>query len=259
MGHMGHLTGSSTTLTPSLVTSSNSTGSLIGAGCNGQLVTSPTATTSSRSSQEQLADKYGRKYNLISFILLRKNDEYLVNEKFYFNDQYNYERVDYMVDQLDLTSLMSLFATPIDHHIDTMTTATASTNTPIFSVDGSFSPSPTRLCRLADYVNSYNCSIFVYTIRKLVEKWASFSSRKSSTRVRLGLMGSCDDLKAGGKQKKNKHRLAIARCIKFMFSREIRPSSYFLIDGDFPRRNVMHYAARYATKKDGKTKFKHTA
>lgn len=216
------------------VAGSNSTSSLIGGGGGGQHPfnsPSPSAQTtgSSRPSQEQLADKYSRKYNLISFILLRKNDEYLVNEKFYINDQYNYERVDDMIDRLDLVSLMTLFSTPIDDNNNN----TGNKNTGR---------------RLADYVNSYNSSIFVYTIRKLVEKWASLSRKNNN---RMGIVGNGGGAATNGSEnlrnvsKKNlKQRQAIVSCIKFMFSRDIRPSSYFLIDGDYPRRNIMHYAAR---------------
>jgi ankyrin repeat protein len=152
--------------------------------------------------QEQLVDKYGRKYNLISFILLRKNDEYLTDDKFYLNDQYNFEKVDYLVDKFDFVSLKTLYSTNI-------------TTTAI----GSSLPSNDRL---SNFINSYNCSIFVYTMRKLLEKLESTPLSKNT------------DL--------------IVDFIHFLFSKEIRPSTFYLIDGDYPRRNVMHYAARYDCK-----------
>lgn len=172
--------------------------------------------TTNRSPQEQLTDKYARKYNMISFILLRKNDEeYLVNESFYMKDQYKYERVDYLVEQLDLTALIDFF-----------------------------SPSSTSTDRLSNYVNSYNSSIFVYTIRKLLEKWEI--ATRTTTTISSGTTSTASSAintsnSSSGRTVKTK----LVRCIKFLFSKDIRPSSYFLIDGDYPKRNVMHYAARY--------------
>jgi hypothetical protein len=36
--------------------------------------------------------------------------------------------------------------------------------------------------------------------------------------------------------------------IKLLFSKNCRPNTYFLIDGDYPRRNIMHYASRFDCK-----------
>ena len=38
-------------------------------------------------------DKYDRKYNLVSFILLRKYDDFINEEKMYLNDQLLYNLV----------------------------------------------------------------------------------------------------------------------------------------------------------------------
>lgn len=194
-----------------------------------------TATTiATLTPEQQLAEKYGRKYNLISFFLLRKNDEfYMSDEQVYMHEQYMYERVEFYVEALDLASLMSLFATRVSLSSSSSCSSMRSSSDEVSCCarEGEGREQKHGCVRLSDYVNSYNCSLFVFTIRKLLEKWGAFRSSA------LNSEKSCKPIKR-----------ALARCIKFMFGEEIRPSSYFLIDGDYPRRNVMHYAARYDCK-----------
>jgi hypothetical protein len=136
-----------------------------------------------------LVEKYDKKYNLISFILLRKKDEFLHDNKFYLNDQSLYMKIEDYIERGCLKSLKSLFLNK--------------------KCVGS-----EELVNLANFTNSYNCNLFVYTIRKCLE---SFEPSHAFT----------TDL------------------IRFLFSQGIRPFSFYLLDGDFPKRNLMHYAARY--------------
>jgi hypothetical protein len=140
-------------------------------------------------------EKYNRKYNLISFILLRKNDEYLSDTM--LNDQILYERVDGFVAKADLAGLTRFF-----------------TETPA----------------LAAFVNAYNSSLFVYTIRKCLETNTSTETTATTTKK--------EDLLSRGE--------FTHRVMEFLFSKSVRPASfYYLIDGDYPKRNLVHYAARY--------------
>jgi hypothetical protein len=56
-----------------------------------------------------LIEKYDRKFNLISFILLRKKDEYLRDDKFYLNDQFLYQKVNEFIEKRDIQKLTELF------------------------------------------------------------------------------------------------------------------------------------------------------
>jgi hypothetical protein len=138
-----------------------------------------------------LLEKYDRKYNLISFILLRKKDEYLIDSKFYLNDQTLYQKIDNFVEKRQLKSLKNLF---LNEKSSTLAPANF---------------------HLANFTNSYNCNIFVYTIRKCLEMLSHES------------IGFTNDL------------------IRFLFNKNIKPFSFYLTDGDYPKRNLMHYAARY--------------
>ena len=144
-----------------------------------------------------LLEKYDRKYNLISFILLRKKDEYLIDSKFYLNDQTFYQKIDNFVEKRQLKSLKNLF---LNENSPTITSS-ASTTSVIF--------------HLANFTNSYNCNIFVYTIRKCLETLSHESIAFTN------------------------------ELIRFLFDKKIRPFSFYLTDGDYPKRNLMHYAARY--------------
>ncbi len=128
-----------------------------------------------------MSDKYNRKYNLISFILLRKKEEFLNDTM--LNDQILYEQVDTFVSKGDLAGLKQFF---------------------------------TENPALASFVNGYNSSLFVYTIRKCLEETAHNSIAFNHS------------------------------VMEFLFDKKIRPPSfYYLIDGDYPKRNLVHYAARY--------------
>ena len=143
-----------------------------------------------------LLEKYDRKYNLISFILLRKKDEYLIDSKFYLNDQTLYQKIDNFVEKRQLKSLKNLF---LNENSPTITSS-ASTSVNF---------------HLANFTNSYNCNIFVYTIRKCLEMLSHESIAFTN------------------------------ELIRFLFDKKTRPFSFYLTDGDYPKRNLMHYAARY--------------
>ena len=141
----------------------------------------------SQQKNKLLIEKYDRKYNLISFILLRKKDEYLIDNKYYLNDQSLYQKIDNYVEKRQLKSLKSLFLSE---------------------------KSPTKQ-HLANFTNSYNCNMFVYTIRRCLEALTDETCH------------------------------FVNELIRFLFRKNVRPFSFYLIDGDYPKRNLMHYAARY--------------
>ena len=143
-----------------------------------------------------LIEKYDRKYNLISFILLRKKDEYLVDNKYYLNDQSLYQKIDNYIEKKQLKNLKRLFLNEKSPQSSQTASGAISLN-------------------LANFTNSYNCNMFVYTIRKCLESLTSESSH------------------------------FVNELITFLFRKNIRPYSFYLIDGDYPKRNLMHYAARY--------------
>ena len=67
---------------------------------------------------------------------------------------------------------------------------------------------------LASFINVYNSSLFVYTIRKCFENDGNGPFTQSA--------------------------------LEFLFDKKQRPLNfYYLIDGDYPKRNLVHYAARY--------------
>ena len=154
--------------------------------------------TTSSQKNKMLLEKYDRKYNLISFILLRKKDEYLIDKKFYLNDQTLYQKIESLIEKRQLKNLKSLFL-----------------NEQSLATDMGSSPTCPINQHLSNYNNSYNCNIFVYTIRKCLESLSPES------------LGFANEL------------------IRFLFNKKIRPFSFYLIDGDYPKRNLMHYAARY--------------
>lgn len=157
-----------------------------------------------------MIDKYNTKYNLISFILLRKNDEYLADYKYYFNDQSLYQKVDSFIEKRLLEPLKSIFSLKEN---------------------------------LADFTNSYNCNLFVYAIRKCLE---SESQLKLSGKKEIKLVKILDENnnETYVEEKPEDDNFA-ANLISMLFSKDCCPKNFFHIDGDFPRRNVMHYAANY--------------
>lgn len=171
-----------------------------------------------------MIEKYNTKYNLISFILLRKNDEYLGDYRFYFNDQSLYQKADRFIEQRQLDQLAEMFH---------------SKETEIF---GNIIHNPER--SLTNFTNSYNCNLFVYVIRKCLENEAEL--RDKAAERKPVLVKTLDE---------NNNEIYIERepeedtflhdLITMLFSKECCPDTFFLIDGDFPKRNVMHYAATY--------------
>lgn len=139
----------------------------------------PTHSSSNSNLKPSNTEKYNHKYNLISFILLRRNDDFSAD--LMLNDQIFYEKVDSFIERADSDGLNKFF------------------------VDNNKMPA---------FLNVYNSSLFVYTIRKCFE---SSSSTEFTRQV-----------------------------IEMMFKKDIRPAGfYFFIDGDYPKRNLVHYAARY--------------
>ena len=166
-----------------------------------------------------MIEKYNTKYNLISFILLRKNDEYLADYKYYFNDQSLFQKVDRFIEQRQLDALHEMFH---------------SRETEIFGIQHN----PEQ--NLTNFTNSYNCNLFVYAIRKCLE----FESKQP--KPKLEIIKILDE---------NNNEILVeqepVKCtfsndfIQMLFAKQCSPNSFFLIDGDFPKRNVMHYAATY--------------
>ena len=165
-----------------------------------------------------LIEKYNRKYNLISFILLRKNDEYLADCKYYLNDQSLYQQVDSLIERRQLDQLTKLFSNNIN-------------KTNIDEYAGLCAPS------LTNFTNSYNCNLFVYTIRKCLE----FESHSSGQPKPIELDENNNEIEHDADEADN----FTSGLIEMLFRKESRPRSFFLIDGDFPKRNIMHYAATY--------------
>ena len=129
--------------------------------------------------------------------MLRKKDEYLIDSKFYLNDQTFYQKIDNFVEKRQLKSLKNLF---LNENSPTITSSASTTSVNF---------------HLANFTNSYNCNIFVYTIRKCLETLSHESIAFTN------------------------------ELIRFLFDKKIRPFSFYLTDGDYPKRNLMHYAARY--------------
>jgi hypothetical protein len=129
-------------------------------------------------------DKYNRRYNLISFLLLRKNDDFSTDRNNLLHDQVYYEKIDHYIEKMNLDGLRTYFI-----------------------------ENP----NLISFVNVYNCSLLVYTIRKCFECIKYY--RQSEF---------------------------VKQLFDFLFDKQRRPANfYFLIDGDYPKRNLLHYAARY--------------
>lgn len=141
------------------------------------------------SSRNQLIDKYNRNYNLVSFILLRKHDNLFTDEKkVYLNDQLLFNLVKNFIQNLDFNSICSLFK---------------------------------QNKTIPNHKNSYNSSLFTYTIREA-----------------LDFVGSRDKTSNNGEN-------FIENLFKFLFENELPNEFGSLNDGDYPMRNIMHYAAHY--------------
>jgi hypothetical protein len=178
--------------------------------------------------QKVLIEKYHHKFNLISFILLRKKDEYLNDYKYYFNDQSYYQQVDYFIETRNLTKLNDLFLNnKIYDELDPIKTLLETEQT-----SGESSSSSSSKQRLTNFTNSYNCNLFVYTIRKCLENELIFIN-KNDENNNDSLIKSINDSKF------------LVSLIEMLFSNECRPDEFNLIDGDYPKRNIMHYAAQY--------------
>jgi hypothetical protein len=127
-------------------------------------------------------DKYDRKYNIVSFILLRKFDDYINEEKIYLNDQLVFNLVKNFIQNLDLNSIVSLFK---------------------------------QNKNMPTHKNSYNSSLFIFTIREALE----FKSETSND--------------------------WIENLFNFLFENVLPNDLCSLHDGDYPMRNIMHYSAHY--------------
>jgi len=178
-----------------------------------------------------LIEKYNHKFNLISFILLRKNDEYLNDYKYYFNDQSYYQQVDYYIEHRQLSKLKDLFLNsklnddlnPIKTLLDTeVVTSSGSSNS----------------VKLANFTNSYNCSLFVYTVRKCLETESKILRQHDENNNNADSGGNMNGKTINDSK-------FVQSLMEMLFSEECRPDAYHLVDGDYPKRNIMHYASQY--------------
>ncbi len=204
-----------------------------------------------------MMERYNRKYNLISFILLRKNDEYLSDNRYYLNDQSYYEKVDYLIERRDLVGLVKFFSsTNCDDQEDLLVSCLKASQIKSVHLNEieqemmlsseqtiqTTNASSSLICgqpnRMSDFTNSYNCNLFVYTVRKCLEN--EFKSLNSN-QICHTLFSSC----TGNNSSVANNCTFLDDFIEFLFSKKIKPSSFYLIDGDFPKRNLMHYSARY--------------
>ena len=95
------------------------------------------------------------------------------------------------------------------------------------------------LPNLSNFTNSYNCNLFVYTIRKCLENEQKLVESKAIDAI----LNEEKNFSLAETETQNDSFLS--DLIRFLFSKSVRPSSYYLIDGDYPKRNLIHYAARY--------------
>lgn len=246
-------------------------------------------------------DKFDRKYNLISFILLRKNDNYLTDDKYYLNDQAIYQQVDELIEQHDLASLSKIFKSSYqlfkyqqgqrqlqqirltsenyppqlqllaeDYSGDTLSSSvrtscssasrkvnntsssTKSTFKDLDSLNEDLSGGDdddddeskaamhvVDRFRCTNFTNSYNCNLFVYTIRQCLEHKAKEAELQAAAGSSSNSVDEDED------EDEEEEEDFYSNLIELLFMKQCRPSSYFLVDGDFPRRNVMHYASRH--------------
>ncbi len=98
---------------------------------------------------------------------------------------------------------------------------------------------------LADFTNSYNCNLFVYTIRKCLQFESKLASNSNTVNLKAKLVKTVDENNNEIFVEELEDDTFSSDLLKALFAPECCPKSYFLIDGDFPRRNVMHYAANY--------------
>lgn len=95
---------------------------------------------------------------------------------------------------------------------------------------------------LTDFTNSYQCNLFVYTIRKCLEFDAKLKKTQEVSKLIKILDDNNNEIIVDEKPKKDTFT---ADLIDLLFEDKCCPSTFFLVDGDFPKRNVMHYAANY--------------
>jgi hypothetical protein len=191
----------------------------------------------SNSNKHHLIEKYDRKYNLISFILLRKSEDYMSDAKFYINDQSFYEKIDTLIEGECIKALRELF---LNESINPKLLTPQQAESMNSGVDYS---------RLSNFTNSYNCNLFVYTIRQCLSHMYKLKQTQSNQ------IASCliDDNNnkynnynsINSTSESNVNSTIWSELIDFMFSDKCKPVSYYLVDGDFPRRNIMHYACKY--------------
>ena len=146
-----------------------------------------------------IIDKYNRKFNLISFILLRKYDNFINEEKVYLNDQLLYNLIKNFIQNFDCASIMGLYK---------------------------------QNNSILNHKNSYNSSLFIYTIREALEYVSS--KEKSETSEKF-----------------------LENLLNFLFENELPNDISNINDGDYPMRNIMHYSARYNCVLMLKLLFKH--
>ena len=95
---------------------------------------------------------------------------------------------------------------------------------------------------LTDFTNSYQCNLFVYTIRKCLEFDSKFKKTQETSKFIKILDDNNNEIIVDEKPKEDTFT---ADLIDLLFSDNSCPTTFFLVDGDFPKRNVMHYAANY--------------
>ena len=138
-----------------------------------------------------------------------------------------YQQVDSLIEKRDLTGLMSLFLNEKLADKDEQDNLSHYFNS---------------LPNLSNFTNSYNCNLFVYTMRKCLENEQKMADNKSIDAVLNEEKFQKNFSLAETEHENDSFRSDL---IRFLFSKNARPSSYYLIDGDYPKRNLIHYAARY--------------
>jgi hypothetical protein len=140
---------------------------------------------------QHLIEKYNKKFNLISFCLLRKNEEFFNDDNYYLKDDVLFKEIKNYLLKQDYEQLSKLFLPNDDTSILSCT-------------------------------SSYNCSLFVYTIREALECLKEEDATLNTLRDEF-----------------------TNRIIKFSLRDALPVNYYSLIDGDYPLRNILHYAAKH--------------
>lgn len=140
--------------------------------------------------QHQLIQKYNKKFNLISFCLLRKNEEYLNDDNYYLKDDILFKEIKSFIQKQDYEQLSKLLI-------------------------------PNGETSILSCTSTYNCSLFVYTIRESLD-YLNEDSESNTQREEF-----------------------TNKIIKFSL-KEALPVNYSLLtDGDYPLRNLLHYTAKH--------------